>query len=183
MAKKVVAHALFDFVDPDGVRRVALHGETIHVAGAELARGEEHGAFFADGQEPVSAARPLDGALVGDDEVLDGEVDDVDLVAAVAGMDAETRAALTAALAAVDAGSVSSPVGAQSSPIYDELSSTGSVEGDAEASEERPARTANKAVWLEFRGLGDLTEEQASAVTLKELQDDEFMASYQRPIA
>ena len=31
--------------------------------------------------------------------------------------------------------------------------------------------------------LDDLTEEQAEAITKAQLQDDEYMASYQRPVA
>jgi hypothetical protein len=130
MAEKVVAHALFDYVDPDGVRRVALRGQTIEVDGDSLARGEEHGAFEVPGptEEPAAPAEAT--------------------------------------------GPETSPPGAvPPAPVP-----------PAEVGE-RPPLTANKGIWLGFRGLDDLTEEQASAVTLKQLQDDAFMASYQRPTA
>jgi intein/homing endonuclease len=157
-AERVVKHAVFSYVDPDGVYRTALRGQTISVDGDELARGERFDVFF-DEDDDAAVASPLDGALVGDDEDLDDDE--------------------------LDSGT--SPGGAEPTPLdeaaaeaTDELDSTGTV---AESDEERPARTANKAAWLDFRGLGDLTEEQANAVTLKELQDDAFMSSYQRPTA
>ncbi|TFV90397.1 hypothetical protein [Blastococcus sp. CT_GayMR16] len=182
--ERVVKHAVFTYLDSDGVYRTALRGETISIDGDELARGERFDVFFDD-DEAADVKPPLDGALVGDDEILDGEIGEVDLVAAVASLDDEQRAALADALAAT---APSSPAGAQPTPLdrdaaaagADELSSTGVV-ADSESEPERPPQTANKAIWLQFRGLGDLTEEQAEAITVKELKDDEFMASYQRP--
>lgn len=41
---------------------------------------------------------------------------------------------------------------------------------------ERPKSVATKPVWAAFRGL---TEDQANDLTLEQLKDDDFMASYQ----
>lgn len=45
-------------------------------------------------------------------------------------------------------------------------------------SDERPKLTANKAAWAEYRGL---SEDEAKDVTLEQLKDDEYMASYEKP--
>jgi hypothetical protein len=48
--ERVVRHALLDYVDPDGVRRVALRGQTVRIDGDALQRAEELEAL-----EPVDA--------------------------------------------------------------------------------------------------------------------------------
>lgn len=48
MATRVVRHAVFAFVDPEGVNRLALRGQTIEIDGDELARGERFEALVAD---------------------------------------------------------------------------------------------------------------------------------------
>lgn len=49
MAKRTVVHALYSWIDADGVPHMALRGEEIELSGAELERADKLGAVSEDG--------------------------------------------------------------------------------------------------------------------------------------
>lgn len=74
-----IAHASFWYVDTEGRMRWALRGETIDVAGDDLARGLKHGAFApepADDADADSAADPAGSDVVDDEQDSDDSSDD-----------------------------------------------------------------------------------------------------------
>lgn len=74
-----IAHASFWYVDTEGRMRWALRGETIDVAGDDLARGLKHGAFAtepADDADADSAADPASSDVDDDEQDDDGSSDD-----------------------------------------------------------------------------------------------------------
>lgn len=53
--RKTISHALFWYLDGDGVERTALRGQTVDLIEADVTRGEEAGAFTTEvGDEPAA---------------------------------------------------------------------------------------------------------------------------------
>lgn len=69
---RTVRHALFEYTDPKGVRRIASRGQQIEVSDEDLARGEEHGALFGEDGPPNPIVGPV-AAPLRPDGTVDGD--------------------------------------------------------------------------------------------------------------
>lgn len=96
MPRRTVEHALFNYVDSDGVARMALRGESIELSAEASARGDQLGALVP---EHGSVALPSQFPLEGDDAarstwMAEATVKDIQAAAGVASD--EVKAAMLA---------------------------------------------------------------------------------------
>jgi hypothetical protein len=164
-AKRVVRHAVFAYVDPKGVYRMAVRGDTIELDGDELERAERFGSVAKD---EAALAKEL------------GKLRKAEI---------EYQTATFGAPIVVE-GAESSPAGAQADDSGEDDETSGGDDldefeddGGDDAVLKAPAKTAKVDAWVAYR-VGQFGDSGFTADVAKErelskaqLQDDAFIAS------
>ena len=183
--ERVVRHALFSYVDPKGVTRMAVRGDRIRLDGDELARAERFEAVVAEKSD------------------LDEELE------AIAAAEAKARELASGVTPVEVEGPESSPAGAQDDddePEDDDLAivvtsdgvehvgvlpASAADEGDDETGDDEeedldgpkaPPKAGAKDLWVDYRFAqqdGRLSREQLADLKKEQLQDDAFIAGLQ----